>query len=365
MSVHTFGIRLGGLAVIRDLPRGQFGAYLRAHYLNDRPSVLPRFSMGAGAIFMIQRVRPMEESLAPGGTIAETDPRLLEEMVSLIAAQKLEAVSLDEMRRRLVEQDLQSRFVCFTFDGAYRSVRDFVYPLFLKRGIPFAVYAATDYLDGGALPWWLALEVLVKENDKLSFAIGDDAEELRCKSFAEKQMAYAHQFRRLSGLDHQSRAAIIEATLKKQGVHKALVARREMLSLPELAELGKSELVTIGVHAEGQQPLSGLSYDQACEAVGKSVGILENAAGKRPDHLAFPTGPSASVTARDVKIAGDLEFATAVTNIEGALWPEHARELMALPRIALDNDPATLVRALMLSGGSAPADGVKLHRAAG
>jgi peptidoglycan/xylan/chitin deacetylase (PgdA/CDA1 family) len=136
--------------------------------------------MGAGAIFMIQRVRPHEESLTPGGTIAETDPRLLEEMVSLIAAQKLEAVSLDEMRRRLVEQDLESRFVCFTFDGAYRSVKDLVYPLFLKRGIPFAIYAATDYLDGSALPWWLALEVLVKESDKVTeFASMDSAKSAR------------------------------------------------------------------------------------------------------------------------------------------------------------------------------------------
>jgi peptidoglycan/xylan/chitin deacetylase (PgdA/CDA1 family) len=321
--------------------------------------------MGSGAIFMIQRVRPHEESLAPDGTIAETDPRLLEEMVSLIAAQKLKAVSLDEMRRRLVEQDLDSRFVCFTFDGAYRSVRDFVYPLFLKRGIPFAIYSATDYLDGSALPWWLALEVLVKESDKVSVAIGDDAEELRCRSFAEKQLAYSRLYRRLSGLDHQSRNAIIEASLRKQGIHAEMAARREMLSLQELADLAESELVTIGVHTDSHQPLSGLSYDQACDAVGKSLGILENATGKRPRHLAFPAGPSAAVTARDVKIAGDLEFATAVTNIEGALWPEHARELMALPRIALDNDPATLVRALMLSGASVPADGLKLHRAAG
>ena len=53
-----------------------------------------------------------------------------------------------------------------------------------------------------------------------------------------------------------------------------------------------------------------------------------------------------------------------MTAVEGALWPEHASEPFALPRIALDNDPATLVRALMLSGGSALGSGASTGRQA-
>ena len=56
---------------------------------------------------------------------------------------------------------------------------------------------------------------------------------------------------------------------------------------------------------------------------------------------------------REFRLAEMLGVQTAVTAVEGALWPEHAGELFTLPRIALDNDPATLVRALMLSGGAA------------
>jgi hypothetical protein len=99
-------------------------------------------------------------------------------------------------------------------------------------------------------------------------------------------------------------------------------------------------------------PLSELSYDRARESIAQSIEAIEAATGRRPRDLAFPGGPAARITPRDVKIAQDLELATAVTNIEGSLWPEHARELMALPRVALDNDPATLVRALMLGGGA-------------
>ena len=91
------------MTLIRELPRGPFDAYLRAHYFTAQTGVLPRFSMGCGAIFMIQRVIPLDASLTARGAVAETDPLLLEEMFALVAAQGLDVVSLAEMRRRLVE----------------------------------------------------------------------------------------------------------------------------------------------------------------------------------------------------------------------------------------------------------------------
>ncbi len=81
--------------------------------------------MGCGAIFMIHRVSPPERCLTSGTPVSATDPGMLEEMVSLVVALKLDVISLAEMQRRLMAGDLSRRFVCFTFDGAYRSVREF------------------------------------------------------------------------------------------------------------------------------------------------------------------------------------------------------------------------------------------------
>jgi hypothetical protein len=140
--------------------------------------------------------------------------------------------------------------------------------------------------------------------------------------------------------------------LALHGIEAEGVARREMLSRDDLRGLAQSKLVTIGTMGGGSTELSDLSYDQARENLSRSIESLESATGQRPCDLAFASG--AAVAARDIQIARDLGLASAVTQIEGSLWPEHARELLALPRIALDNDPATLVRALMLSGGAAP-----------
>jgi peptidoglycan/xylan/chitin deacetylase (PgdA/CDA1 family) len=354
-----------GLTVIYDLPRGRFGAYLRAHYLNDKASAAQRFSMGCGAIFMIQRVAALDASLASRGAIAETDPSMLEEMVSLVAALKLDVVSLAEMRRRLAEGDLRRRFICFTFDGAYRSVQDIVLPLFQKRGLPFAVYVATDFLDNGSLPWWLSLEALLTECDRLSLDMDGEREELRCRSRSEKLEAFTRLFRRLSKQDRQLSAALLEAAMRKQGIDGRAAAERALLSRDEVRQLGQRGLVTVASQAGGAEPLSELSFDRARESVQHSLEALEAATGTRPRHFAFPGGGGAKVSARDIRIVGDLGLDTAVTSIEGALWPEHKRELMSLPRIALDNDPATLVRALMLSGASLPAGGPAIQSAAG
>lgn len=325
--------------------------YLHAHF-NDRPGALPRFSMGCGAIFMIQRVAELETSLASRETAAETDPQLLQEMLSLISAQRLEVVSLAEMRRRLVERDLDRRFACFTFDGAYRSIAERIVPLFEKRGLPFAVYVAADYLDGRSMPWWLMLEALLHRADRLSLDIDGGREEVLARNAQEKRLAYPRLFRLLHSVDPTPRLALLESQMELAGIEPDAAAAGEMLSRDELHDLARHELVTIGTMAGGSVPLSELSYDRARDSVAQSVEAIEAATGKRPRDLAFPGGPAARITPRDIKIAQDLELATAVTNIEGSLWPEHARELAALPRIALDNDPATLVRALMLGGST-------------
>lgn len=354
--------------MIRELPRGPFDSYLRAHYFNEKQSVLPRFSMGCGAIFMIQRVRALESGLS-ADAIVETDPQLLEEMIALVVAQGLDVISLAETRRRLIERNLEKRFVCFTFDGAYRSVLDRVLPLFAARDMPFTVYAATDYLAPGAAPWWLLLEALLTGCDRAWLDIAGAEVEVRCRSRIEKQNAYASLFARLKTLSADARAEILDAALKVHSIDKDALAAREMLSAGELKSLAENERVTVGALAGGVEPLASLSFDDARQKLEQSLQTLEAAIGERPRHLAFPASGKTALARRDVEIAAGLGVETAVTGIEGALWPEHAREMLALPRIALDNDPATLVRALMLSGAgqrhSGSPEPATIRRAAG
>lgn len=342
----------GGNILIRELPRGPFGSYLRTHYQGEKPTGFSHFAMGCGAIFMLQHVRPVEQSFAPAGLIAETDPVLLNEMLALVIAQGLDVLSLAELRRRLEERDLQRRFVAFTFDGAYRSIIERVYPLFKKRSLPFCVYVGTDFLASRQLPWWIALETLIREIERVSLTVQDKSYKMTCRTKDEKASAYAALFRALQKMPSGERSAFLHDECTHHKIDLEMIARQEMLTGEELKQLAGDELVTIGSRAGGIFSLGELDYDGAIENVSQSLEMMEAAIGARPKHFAFPNRHSGNISKRDVKIIGDLGFDTAVTAMEGALWPEHAQELLALPRIALDNDPATLIRALMLSGGT-------------
>ena len=337
--------------MIRELPRGPFGAYLRAHHLGV-PGVISRFAMGYGAIFMIQRVRPVTESLLGTGAIAETDPLLLEEMVSLVRQQGLDVVPLSAVRERLASRENTQRFVCFTFDGAYRSVLANVVPLFRERSLPYTLFVSGDFLDSGQVPWWMALEALVAQSISIRVYRERKVEDYACASEDEKRDCYARLFRSVADMSSGERAAHVAQLCVQHSVNIEAVAARDMLKGAELKTLASDPLITIGCQGGGTTPLAEMTYDEARDDLVKALDGLEAAIGVRPRHLAFPGTQASSAGQREFALAATLGIDTASTAVEGALWPEHAIEPFALPRIALDNDPATLVRALMLSAGS-------------
>ena len=343
--------------MIRELPRGPFGAYLHAHYRRT-PGIVSRSAMGCGAIFMVQRVRPQIDSLIDQGAIAETDPMLLEEMVSLVIDQGLDVVPLAEVRRRLAGRETDRRFVSFTFDGAYRTTLESVVPLFRRHRLPFALFVSTDFLGSGSLPWWMTLEALVSGITTLRLNRDGNTQEHACTTGAEKRACCARLFREVSQMPNAERVPHVEALCLSHHLDIAAIAAREIASIADLKVLCEDPLVTIGSQAGGGRPLTELSYDEAREGLAASLDMLESALGMRPQHIAYPPSLAFGVGPREFKLAAALGVQTAVTAVEGALWPEHAGELFALPRIALDNDPATLVRALMLSGGAAFGSGM-------
>ena len=52
--------------------------------------------------------------------------------------------------------------------------------------------------------------------------------------------------------------------------------------------------------------------------------------------MAFPYGFPSAVGEREVRLAEQVGFASAVTTRHGLIRPEHARHLRALPRISLN-----------------------------
>jgi peptidoglycan/xylan/chitin deacetylase (PgdA/CDA1 family) len=253
-----------------------------------------------------------------------------------------------------VQHDYKRRFVCFTFDGAYRSIVERVIPLFRARNMPFAVFVSAKHLTSPQMPWWLALESVIGGSNRIVTELEGERIDIRCLTVQEKQHAYGLLFRLLIALGPEERDTLINRAFKTCKISKAQAHAQHMLSADEIRQLAQNSLVTIGLRTDDDSPLSETSFDEAQTGLRASLKTVTDAAGAQPHHFAYSVAEPDTVPSRITAMIRETGFDTASGNVEGALWPEHENELHALPRIALDNDPATLVRALLLGADATP-----------
>jgi hypothetical protein len=64
--------------------------------------------------------------------------------------------------------------------------------------------------------------------------------------------------------------------------------------------------------------------------------VLEAAIGRKASHLAYPFGDNRSLGRRHMLIAGQLDFASAVTAEPGVVRADGQVDLLSLPRITWD-----------------------------
>src|ERR1700736_6538212 len=113
---------------------------------------------GLGAILMFHRVRPTHPDGFQPNRALEVSPLFLDEVIRRLHDAEIEIVSLDEVRRRIVERDFARRFVALTFDDGYRDNRDYAWPILRRHGAPFTVFVPSSFADGTGDLWWVALE---------------------------------------------------------------------------------------------------------------------------------------------------------------------------------------------------------------
>ena len=103
--------------------------------------------------------------------------------------------------------------------------------------------------------------------------------------------------------------------------------------------------------------VTGLMRKPPQEKIKRGKGVPDKAAftGKRPVHFSYPVGDRTSAGQREFHVAMQAGFKTAVTTRPGALFPEHAAHLTALPRISLNGEYQQRRYAKVLTSGVATA----------
>jgi len=331
-------------------------AGMEALYFSGAHHLLRPLLGGVGAILTLHHVRPPRPDAFQPNRLLEVSPAFLEEVIKGLRRSGIDIVTLDEMHRRLKEQDFRRRFVCFTFDDGYRDNLRHALPILKKYEVPFAIYIPTSFPDRAGELWWLTLEAVIARLSRLALVMEGEERRYDCHSTEAKYELYEHIYWWLRSLDSEGelREAVRDLGTR-YGVDSAAFCNDLCMTWDEIGEIAADPLATVGAHTVNHVMLKKASDADVRREMQQSAAVIEAALGKRPAHFSYPVGDRTSAGPREFRIAAEIGFKTAVTTRPGVLFPEHGAHLTALPRISLNGEYQQRRYAKVLLSGAATA----------
>ncbi len=324
---------------------------LELAYFTGRAWWRERESGGAGAILRFQRVRPPRRDRFQPLRSHEITPRFLDHAIRALKRWKYDIVGMDEVCRRAVIMAQPRRFVCLTFDGAYKDLVTYAYPVLSQHRVPFTVYVPTAFPDGVGEAWWLALEAIIAKESRLSMIVKDNEWHFTIGSGSEKYELYEFLAGWMRSLAPSELSAAINDLCKRYAVDLAHLSREASMDWADLAMLASDPNVTIGSATVNYPVLSNLRDASALREMTMGRAVAEVALRRELRHFAYPFGDRASWRRAHVAMTEEAGFASAVSAIPGVVEPEGRTNLHALPRIGWDGRQRSLrIMRVLLSG---------------
>jgi peptidoglycan/xylan/chitin deacetylase (PgdA/CDA1 family) len=330
-------------------------ARLELAYFSGYALIVQRNTGGAGVILRFERVRPQRSARFQPLKSREVTPDFLDRAIGALKRWKFDIVSLDEVCRRAVTLAAPRRFVCLTFDGAYKDLMTSAYPVLSRHDVPFAVFVPTAFPDGVGEAWWLALEAIIARENRLSLVIDRKERHFDIADTPEKYQLYDFLEGWMRSLSPSDLSSAINDLCKRYSVDLAALSRDASMDWSELATLAADPRVTIGSATVNYPVLSNLKDAAALREMTMGAAVARAAFHRDVRHFAYPFGDGASWRRQHVAMAAEAGFASAVSAITGAVQTAGRSNLHALPRLAWDGRLRSLraMRAL-LSGALFP-----------
>src|SRR5690242_18270243 len=316
---------------------------MEALYFSGAHMLMRPLVGGMGMILTLHHVRPARPDRFQPNRLLEVTPQFLDKICRKLRRSRIDIVSLDEVHRRLTEENSKRRFVCFTFDDGYRDNLQFAYPILKKYEIPFGLYIPTSFPDRLGELWWLALEAVIAKNKRIGLVIDGKDERFDCGTVEEKRALYASIYAWLRRLKTEEEVrTVIRDMSRRYQVDIAAFCEELCMTWDELSVIAADPLVTIGAHTVNHVMLKKVPEKTARMEMEMSRSVITASLGVRPQHLAYPVGDATSAGPREFQIAQELGFKTAVTTRPGVLFKRHRDHLMARPRISVTGESLRL-----------------------
>jgi peptidoglycan/xylan/chitin deacetylase (PgdA/CDA1 family) len=326
-----------------------------ARYSGIAPLAKPLVG-GIGAILMLHRVTNQPAKPLGINRHLSITPDFLDQVIADMKCRGYRFVSMDEAVDRIRSGNGRQQFATITADDAYRDNLTEALPVFEKHGTPFTVYVAPGLIDGTTDLWWDVVEDIVGARDRIDLRTANGTMVIDASSTARKMEANRRLENYLTNeIPEAAQREVVRVLARSAGVDFGQPRRDTLMDWNEIRTIAGHPLATIGAHSVHHYNLRRLSAHSVRRELADGAKTLKDKLGRVPRHLAYPYGYAAAVGPREVGLAKEAGYVSAITTRHGILRAEHAGHLHALPRISLNGRYQRLGHLrTMLSGITTP-----------
>ncbi len=319
--------------------RGEFlrKLALNAARLTGIAPLAENWTGGVGAILMLHRVTATPAKPFGVNRHLTISPFFLDAVIADMKRRGYAFVSMDEVVERLKRGGAPARFAAITADDAYRDNLTEALPVLESHDAPITIYVAPGLINGDVDLWWELVEDVVAARDRFYLPTPEGRVAVDCSSPSRKYEAIVrlHEFL-TRDVREQDQRTIVRDLARAVGVDYAAPRRETLMTWDEVRTTARHPLVTIGAHSVHHYNLRRLPEEDARREIADAAAMLAIELGETPKHMAYPYGYVWAVGEREVRLAEEAGFVSAVTTRHGLLQPAHGGHLHALPRLSVN-----------------------------
>lgn len=282
---------------------------------------------GIGSVFTFHHVVPDVSDHLNGALYVSA--RFFSAWLASLRNDSVDVISMGDAVERIKDpgpRPSKRRFVVITLDDGYADNFTYALPILEKFNAPFTIYVTTDLVERGGGLWWIGLERLIARNDAIEVA---PMQKRFAISSLRAKTAALYEITDWVAVDIERRAPMLRDVFNRYDVSALDATAEAGLSREQLRALARHPLATIGGHTTGHRDLTSLNEQEAYREISDNKLFLENVLDIPIEHFAYPYG---ACSRREADIAAQAGFKTSTTTRMGCLFPEHADDLLSLPR---------------------------------
>lgn len=241
--------------------------------------------------------------------------------------------------------------VLISFDGGYKGLYKYAFPLLKKYNTPAVIYLITGAMDG-KLPWERSLYYSLSMTSKTELTISGKTfkKVFSLDSSSERRRVYNEIREIINIYPPETRERALDKVVEDLEVSRDGICPALFLNWEEIKELSASGLIEIESHTINHYRLTRIPEEEAKKEIEESKQRIEQELSQPVAHFCYPDGLFSDKIKQMVKTAG-YETGLAVSSHDGTKGLNTTHEdLYELKRIYISNQPFCCVFAAQVAG---------------